>query len=223
MSLQFLSKEPQNVHTNLILNHYKQLYNKLKLITIITVPIEKVYSEIRKDVIKKIEIENNIIKNKFKKFIKNKLLHLHVSKRYHDIMYIIYILTYSYQQITSIDAYCSEILCLVWNYVRKNEDYKKIFYNQILSIYTEDGNIYCITGRITRLIDTVSGIITNENINIVMIRSEMMNKCIRIRQYYKGLDLQQKIKKELYNDYVKTKILNEDVFTNEINSWIDYI
>ena len=86
---------------------------------------------------------------------------------------------------------------------------------------------YCLTGRISRMINTFEGIMFNDNkTDISTIRAEILNKCSIIRNNNPDMsskELQQIIKDTMFTDYVSSNILSKDVLDNEINTWIDYI
>jgi len=89
----------------------------------------------------------------------------------------------------------------------------------------EHNNIVCLTGRVSRLIDVFSGII-NIKTDMTKIRSEMMSKCIKIRNNIETTDeteLKEAIRKQLYIDYVESNILSKSDLDNELNEWINDI
>jgi hypothetical protein len=102
--------------------------------------------------------------------------------------------------------------------------------NSLLDMHLSYGGFYCLTGRVTRMVDIFNGVIDDFKFEKHDIRQEMMNKCVKIRNELEGKDIEDKddiykneIKKQLHIDYVNSKILTLDEFNTEINEWIDYI
>lgn len=143
------------------------------------------------------------------------------------------------------------VLNLIWNRIHSDvhkdnlDTVKESLYNQLADMQ-EHGYSVCATGRFTRLVDTLN--IIDEEVSIkpsYVINQEMMNKSSKIRENIlntysenerkeleKGTsnkqeeydkNLKEKIVKELKEDYVKTKILTQEKFDNQINKWINEI
>jgi len=122
-----------------------------------------------------------------------------------------------------------QVLQLVWNAIGNNNDLKDILYFNLSDITTYRG-LVCLTGRVTRMIDVFNGIDDAIKPNALDFRKEMMNKCVKIRNELEANDIldennfyKNEIKKQLYNDYVISKILTNEDFEREINEWIEYI
>lgn len=143
------------------------------------------------------------------------------------------------------------VLNLIWNRIHSDvhkdnlDTVKESLYNQLADMQ-EHGYSVCATGRFTRLVDTLN--VIDEEVSIkpsYVINQEMMNKSSKIRENIlntysenerkeleKGTsnkqeeydkNLKEKIVKELKEDYVKTKILTQEKFDNQINKWINEI
>ena len=143
------------------------------------------------------------------------------------------------------------VLNLIWNRIHSDvhkdnlDTVKESLYNQLADMQ-EHGYSVCATGRFTRLVDTLN--VIDEEVSIkpsYVINQEMMNKSSKIRENIlntysenereeleKGIsnkqeeydkNLKEKIVKELKEDYVKTKILTQEKFDNQINKWINEI
>jgi hypothetical protein len=116
-----------------------------------------------------------------------------------------------------------DVLTLVWNAVRNDNELKKIFYSNFISMYERDA-VVCLTGRVSRLIDIFSGIVMTKA-NIAQIRREMMDKCVKIRNDSGFTDekLKDTIIKQMYKDYVDSNILTKNELDSELNEWINDI
>lgn len=143
------------------------------------------------------------------------------------------------------------VLNLVWNRIHSDihkdnlDTVKESLYNQLADMQ-EHGYSVCATGRFTRLVDTLN--VIDEEVSIkpsYVINQEMMNKSSKIRENMlntysenerteleKGTSnkqeeydkkLKETIVEELKEDYVKTKILTQEKFDNQINKWINEI
>lgn len=129
-----------------------------------------------------------------------------------------------------------EVLQLVWNAIGNNNDLKEILYHNLLDMnlsrdsFNESSfNCVCLTGRIARIIDIFSGIKINLSIDKDTIKNEMLSKCAIIRKDL-HVDIinndklyKKEIRRQLYKDYVDSKILSNDEFNEEVNKWIEYI
>ncbi len=144
-----------------------------------------------------------------------------------------------------------DVLNLVWNRIHSDvhsdnlKAVKESLFNQLADMQ-EHGVTVCATGRFTRLVDTLN-VIDNE-VTIkpsYVINQEMMNKSAKIRdamlntysegdrkELEKGTSCKQEqfdqnlkdtIVETLKEDYVKTKILSQEKFDQQINQWIDDI
>lgn len=143
------------------------------------------------------------------------------------------------------------VLNLIWNRIHSDvhkdnlDTVKESLYNQLADMQ-EHGYSVCATGRFTRLVDTLN--VIDEEVSIkpsYVINQEMMNKSSKIRENMlntysenerkeleKGTSnnqeeydkkLKEKIINELKEDYVKTNILTQEKFDNQINKWINEI
>lgn len=144
-----------------------------------------------------------------------------------------------------------EILRLIWNRINcdQNDDsiinLKENLFNELVDMI--QGNVVvCATGRAARLCDTLSIIDPELSIKSkYMIREEMMNKCGVIRRnllssenehdrkrleqgkHTEQAEWEFRLKKSIRDifqlEYVKTNIMSQKEFNEELNSWIDYI
>lgn len=159
--------------------------------------------------------------------IRNLIYEEDTKRSIHDVSYGMIILNYIIQQYGYIDRfqmYENDVLTLIWNAVRGDNELKKIFYQNFLSMYERDA-VVCLTGRVSRMVDIFSGII-NIKTNLDQIRVEMMNKCVAIRNIMKTEDsevLKEAIKKQMNKDYVESGILTKVECESELNEWIDDI
>ena len=144
-----------------------------------------------------------------------------------------------------------DVLNLVWNRIHSDvhsdnlETVKESLFNQLADMQ-EYGVTVCATGRFTRLVDTLNAIDNEVTIKpSYVINQEMMNKSSKIRDnmlntYSEGdrkelekgtsckqeqfdQNLKEQIVETLKEDYVKTKILSQEKFDQQINQWIDDI
>ena len=146
----------------------------------------------------------------------------------------------------------TDALALVWNRIHsdkhsdKIETLKENLADELAECIEHDKPV-CATGRFTRILDTLN--IIDDAVNVkptYAINEEMMTKAGKIRddrfnqltedqknvvndmapsefqkKWFK--ELKQEIKKQLADDYVKSNILTESTFENEIKQWIDEI
>jgi hypothetical protein len=146
----------------------------------------------------------------------------------------------------------SDALTIVWNRICQdtNNDTVKTLKENLrdeLSECIEHDKPVCSTGRMSRIIDSLNGIDQNVNIKSgFMINDEMMTKAghIREEEYNKLSEkekaevdslasnpfqkqwtqqLKENIRKQLYDDYVKTDVMLESVFNSEVDKWINEI
>lgn len=144
-----------------------------------------------------------------------------------------------------------EVLRLVWNRIKSedNEDsftiLKENLYNELVDMVQGD-IVVCATGRVARLIDSLSGV--DDSILIkskYMIRDEMMTKIAKIRNNLLSIEndhdrarlesgthtmqeewesnFKRSIRDIFILEYVKSNILSQKEFDDELSSWIDYI
>jgi hypothetical protein len=218
-----LAKDNQNVHDTYGLNKFKEIINKLNGNTNITKTIDEVVIEIKKFIDSKFKSKYSILNYYYKLF----------SADYYKIKKAKEALDYIKQNNGFISVYSMyelQILQLIWNSIYDNEDLKDMLLNSLLDMHLSYGGFYCLTGRVTRMVDIFNGVIDDFKFEKHDIRQEMMNKCVKIRNELEGKDIEDKddiykneIKKQLHIDYVNSKILTLDEFNTEINEWIDYI
>lgn len=213
--LKKISKDSQNVHDSYILNYLYDILEKIKKLTNNEKSIDIVLNEITSYI---------NLKQGYFNYIKHKIFNIE-----NKGIKILNFMKKNNRYITKFRMTEMEILRLVWNAIGNNNDLKEIFYHNLLDIKNYN-SYYCLTGRVTRIINTFSGIIENKQINMTEIRKEMMNKCTIIRNNLeknnKNLDnelLKKEIKKELKKDYVDSKILLIEDFNKELNEWIELI
>lgn len=158
----------------------------------------------------------------------------------------------SYLPISFTDLKETDALALVWNRISsdKHANIAKTLKENLadeLAECIEHGKPVCVTGRFSRILDTLNGI--DEAVTIkptFVINEEMMTKASKIRnELYDNLTntekkqvddmienlfqkqwmkkLKDEIRKRLHDDYVKSDILTESGFNTEINKWIDEI
>lgn len=148
-------------------------------------------------------------------------------------------------RVDKFDATEVDTLGRVWSIIKDSKDSKDILYNQLASM-VENNNVVCVTGRLSRIVDTLSGI--DDSVKIVPeheIKNEMLTKSANIRtNFYNGYgqentdmlnmgthpnqeiidnDLRKEIKTQMNNDYVKTGILKEEKCNDMVNEWINDI
>lgn len=138
------------------------------------------------------------------------------------------------------DKYFSDYLTTVVNNIidnkgEKHDNMKLNLFYELRDCIKSDNSLYCNVGIANRIVNSL-----NDNNDVVVIKpkwalnEEMMSKCGVISKKFEkeysvdkddfNLKLKEKIKKELYNDYVlKNKILTAEQLNNEIKDWIDYI
>jgi len=196
-----IATDSQNVHNSIILNRLKIILNKIQENTKITKTMNQSLKEIRAYFLK-ISLTGFRNLNSILNEIQNSNG---------------YIMSFGMKEL--------EVLHIIWNAIYDNNDLKHILYTNMLGM-RERGNLVCLTGRVTRMIDIFSGIIDEYTFKDKNIREEMMNKCAKIRTDLNIDDeekLKEEIKKVLYKDYVESKIMTIDAFNTEVNEWIDYI
>lgn len=222
--------DPQNTHNPQVLSTIRHSLEKLKTNTPITKNQETTSSEIKKyiDALEESHKKQDALRSL--RAIENNLDRL------------------SSTNMTEMDA-----LTLVWNRINDStkfnkevsDNLKETMFDELASMQ-EFGATICSTGRFTHIIDTLNGV--DEEVSIkptYAINEEMLTKSAKIRSDFlltfpeierdkleKGTsaaqeefdnDLKKTIVTKLREDYVKTGILTEDKFTNQVNSWIDHI
>lgn len=147
-----------------------------------------------------------------------------------------------------------DALNIVWNRINnhhsdKQDDLKDILYTQLADMQ-EHGKTVCSTGKLERVIDTLSTFDDNVSIKpTYVINDEMMNKASKVReniyseygQAYGDVrkrmleegtapdqaEYDQKVRAgildNLRKDYVDTGILTEEKFRSQVDKWIDEI
>lgn len=152
--------------------------------------------------------------------------------------------------ISSINMKEIEALNIVWNRIHSDDlaqnkdDLKESLYNQLADMQ-EHGSTVCPTGRIERIVDTLSAIDPNVEIKpTYVINEEMMNKAHLVQQsIFKEFDPERRkqleagtapdqqafddrvkaeIRATLQRDYVDTGIMSLEKFTKN-TTWIDSI
>jgi hypothetical protein len=225
--LKNLAKDRQNVHDSYVLNKFKEIVNKLNKNTIIIKTIDQSINEI-----------NKYVDSKFKSKYKSKysivnFYYKAFSIDYYKIKKIKESIQYIKQNngfITVYNMYELQVLQLVWNTICNDVDLKDMLLNALLDMHLSIGGFYCLTGRVTRMIDIFNGVIDDFKFEKHDVRQEMMNKCAKIRNDLESKDIEDKddvykieIKKQLRIDYVDSNILTLEEFNAEINEWIDHI
>lgn len=153
--------------------------------------------------------------------------------------------------VSSVDMKEVDVLNLVWNRINSKkhaetkDDIMDIFYGQLADMQ-EHGKSVCATGRLERLVDTLSTFDDNVQIKpTYVIDQEMMTKAGAIREaQYEGLtddraqqykmgiapdqdafdeSVKGKIMDTLKKDYVDTGIVTNTKFETMVNKWIDEI
>jgi tetratricopeptide (TPR) repeat protein len=155
--------------------------------------------------------------------------------------------------VTSVSMKEVDALNIVWNRINNNyndnNDLKDILYTQLADMQ-EYGKSVCSTGRLERIVDTLSTFDQNVSIKpTYVINDEMMNKASKIRndvytdygkqygesrhnmlqeglapdQTYYDTKVKETIVDTLYKDYVDTGILTQEKFQSQIDGWIDEI
>jgi hypothetical protein len=223
------TEDPQNVHRTDLLYH---LVNKFILLEnrCTTIQHKKINPNL---IINEISTYINTLRKKFSYY--NKFLHLcnykiNSNKLLFDfdiICDILYFISKTNGYIHRFNNYELYILNVVWINCT-TDDLKNILLDNLKDMYLPYAKTtYCLTGRVSRMINTFEGIMFNENkIDLSTIRSEILNKCSIIRNNNPNIsikELQQIIKDTMYKDYVLSNILSQDNLDNELNSWIDYI
>ena len=210
--LKNLAKDRQNVHDSYVLNKFKEIINKLNKNIIITKAIDEVIAEIKE-----------YIDSKYTIFSVD---YYKIKKANESIKYI----KQNNGFIAVYNMYELQVLRLVWNTIYNNENLKDMLLNALLDMQSSKDVFYCLTGRVTRMIDIFNGVIDDFKFEKYDVRQEMMNKCVKIRNELEGNNIEDKdnvykneIKKQLHIDYVDSNILTLDEFNKEINEWIDYI
>jgi len=230
-----LLNDPQNVHRTEILDHFVHTFNILENRFL--------------NILSKTILSNNLLLNEILNYVdklRNKTslftlityaLNLKHSKRLHKLDIIQKVL----QQIINNNGYIMKfdktetyVLNIVWGNCVTN-DLKDILLDNIYDMSISKNityvDTYCITGRVTRMINTFEGI-EFEDINIFnkvdisTIRSEMLNKCALIRNNNPDCSneyLQKLIKNALYKDYVDSKIISKEELDADLNTWINNI
>lgn len=144
----------------------------------------------------------------------------------------------------------SDALKLIWNRINSKfgqdpEQVESLRGNLVsgLSEMVEHGKVCCVTGRFSRILDSLNVIDDEVTIKPTFaINQEMMNKAGQIterlvtqasesdRKTYEEGDnaeleakIKESIKSELRKDYVDSGILTEQGFNTEVNKWIDHI
>lgn len=144
-----------------------------------------------------------------------------------------------------------DLLNLVWNRINNNhsenkEDLMENLYDQLANGVEHD-KVVCTTGRFTRVLDSLN--VIDDQVAIKprsLINRELMDKSAMIRKEMydaESYEAQQRIdsiqdnetqiefteklkntiRRQFYNDYVRTEVLTQDELDEEVNKWIDYI
>lgn len=221
------TEDPQNVHRPDLLNH---LVNKFIFLEKRAIQIKNINSEF---IINEIKSYIQKLKNKISYY--NKFLYLcNCKKKSNKLLFDFDIITKVLNIINKTNGYIYRfhnnelyILSVIWVNCT-TDDLKNILLENLKDMYLSySKTTYCLTGRISRMINTFEGIMFNDNkTDISTIRAEILNKCSIIRNNNPDMsskELQQIIKDTMFTDYVSSNILSKDVLDNEINTWIDYI
>lgn len=194
-----LYNDPQNVHDTTIMNKMKEVSKHL------IHSEQNMYDEIKEEIHKRLTGDklNNAIQ----------------------------VLDTMYSSNGMVDKYNKkevDIISDTYNTLKHvgNDDYMNIFCEE-LSSGVEWGKVVCTIGRANRVLNSLTGIETNnknnENIDISLLRPEMLNKASKL--YTDNIDkepeeIKQIIKTDLLNDYTH---INKNIVETEINSWINDI
>ena len=140
-----------------------------------------------------------------------------------------------------------ELLNMIWFVVRNNIDLVDILINNLIDITHGDGYFHCLTGRISRILNTLSGIklskltvfkninaetskennLDENNLDKNILTQEMLNISSKVRKDLEDLnsdeDLKICIKKKLISVYVDTNIMSLEKLEEYISDWIDYV
>ena len=105
----------------------------------------------------------------------------------------------------------AELLKYVWSRIEKNKNK-----DELIKIYDEelyDGMGLCFTGRLTRLLNVLSGYYHDIEIQIGD-SEQISNIIVKLKNRYEGLDLKKAVKKELEEREFAPGIIKE---------WINYL
>ncbi len=222
--------DPQNTHNSQVLGTVKHSLHKLKNNIFIAKNPSDVIFEI------------------------NSFIHtLPDSDKKNDALKSLLIIENGREKITGLDMTEMDALTLVWNRLNDSskftkettENLKETLFDELSSMQ-EFGTTICLTGRFTRIIDTLNGV--DDEIAIkptYIINEEMLTKSAHIRkelinelpesdrisiengtspmQVEFDTKLRNIILTKLKEDYVDTKILTETKFNTQVNSWINEI
>lgn len=224
-----LSTDRQNVHDSQILDHLVDIFKTLKMRNKSEefYELKNIILDIQnyiKSLITKIPFYSKILYKFNFQNDSNKLLY-----NRNTINKVLEKIQFDNGFIYRFDETEAYVLCLTWSNCT-TDNLKNIFLDNLLDMaYFSNNNIfyYCLTGRVTRMLTTFEGFIVIPNKHhMLYLRSEMLNQCAIIRNQNKELEtdeLKKIITDALYKIYVQSDILTEEVFYNEINTWIDFI
>lgn len=222
-----IRNDMHNVHDHSVMATIKQSYNKLKEDT-------------------PLQLKKNQCCREMREYIKHSL---HSDKK-QDALLALDTIERNVIPHTGLDATESDALTVVWNRINSkfkddSETQQTIKDNLAnnLAEMVEHGKVCCVTGRLSRVLDSLN--IIDDAVQIkptFAINQEMMSKASTISQriinaapesvqkeYNEGgqTDLDEKIKtairSELKADYVDTGILTAEGFEAQISKWIDNI
>ena len=216
-----------NVHDHAVIASIIKSYNNLETSTTLDIPKHLALHEVRK------------------------FLHMYLhNDKLSDAIKALDSIERNHIPLAVLDATDSDVLCLVWNRInsdRFNEETMKSLKENLadeLSEIIEHGTPCCLTGRFTRILDSLNVVDKAVTIKSThMITDEMMNTASKIRDkilgeanqedkqlYLDGEDvpeLENKIHDSIINklteDYVMTDILTQETFDNNISKWISMI
>ena len=221
--------DTQNVHDSTVIRTIKKSINNLKKLVKINKDIPTTIKEVRELV--------NSQKNSDKK--KDAVKALDTIERSTT--------TLSFSDIKEVDA-----LNLVWNRIhsKDNKDncdnLKDALVNELADCVEYDLPV-CSTGRFNRIVDTLNVVDPAVTIKPThVINSEMLSKASQIRKDFYGSysdddkkkidqseeslvkdtfsrELKNKIRAELFKDYVDSDIITKNKFESMVSSWIDHI
>jgi hypothetical protein len=146
--------------------------------------------------------------------------------------------------VSAFDTSEVDMLGRVWAIIKDNPDSKDILFNQLASM-VENNVVVCVTGRLSRIVDTLSGIdnavriVSETDINNEMLAkssslrtdfynrygadSDILNRGTHPNQDIIDTDLKKHITEQLRLDYVNSGIIKEQNFMNLLNGWINDI
>lgn len=226
-----IANDMHNVHDHSVFATIKSSYEKLHSETQIHIPKNKCIQELR-----------DFVKSYLKQDKKN------------DALTALNAVERNFIPHTGLDATESDMIAIVWNRMnskfRDNHEIQKTIKENLangLAEMIEHGKVCCVTGRLSRILDSLN--IIDDAVQIkptFAINQEMMDKAAKIstsvveeapdnvqKDYNNAKDtpdvtaltdkIRQTIRTELEKDYVKSGILTPEGFESQISKWINEI